>query len=81
MAYFCKFSLPTDITSQHFFVFSPQTFSKFSEKISKLKNPRIIMSTIHGAKGGEADKVLLMQDVTNAALEKNVKSISFPFWN
>jgi len=37
------------------------------EKIDK--NPRITMSTIHGAKGGEADKVLLMQDVTNAALE------------
>jgi DNA helicase-2/ATP-dependent DNA helicase PcrA len=33
------------------------------------KNPRIQMSTIHGAKGGEADKVLLMQDITNAALE------------
>ena len=33
------------------------------------KNPRILMSTIHGAKGGEADKVLLMQDLTNAALE------------
>ena len=33
------------------------------------KNPRILMSTIHGAKGGEADKVLLMQDITNAALE------------
>ena len=33
------------------------------------KNPRISMSTIHGAKGGEADKVLLMQDITNAALE------------
>ena len=33
------------------------------------QNPRIIMSTIHGAKGGEADKVLLMQDLTNAALE------------
>jgi DNA helicase-2/ATP-dependent DNA helicase PcrA len=33
------------------------------------KNPRIIMSTIHGAKGGEADKVLLMQDLTNAAVE------------
>ena len=33
------------------------------------KNPRIIMSTIHGAKGGESDKVLLMQDLTNAALE------------
>ena len=27
------------------------------------------MSTIHGAKGGEADKVLLMQDLTSAALE------------
>ena len=37
------------------------------EKINK--NPRIIMSTIHGAKGGEADKVLLLQDLTNAALE------------
>ncbi len=33
------------------------------------RNPRITMSTIHGAKGGEADKVLLMQDITNAALE------------
>jgi superfamily I DNA/RNA helicase len=33
------------------------------------KNPRIIMSTIHGAKGGEADKVLLLQDLTSAALE------------
>jgi DNA helicase-2/ATP-dependent DNA helicase PcrA len=33
------------------------------------KNPRISMSTIHGEKGGEADKVLLLQDITNAALE------------
>ena len=33
------------------------------------KNPRIIMSTIHGAKGGEADNVLLLQDLTGAALE------------
>ena len=33
------------------------------------KNPRITMSTIHGAKGGEADKVLLMQDITGAAIE------------
>ena len=33
------------------------------------KNPRIVMSTIHGAKGGEAEKVLLLQDLTNAALE------------
>ena len=37
------------------------------EKINK--NPRIIMSTIHGAKGGEATKVLLLQDITNAAME------------
>jgi DNA helicase-2/ATP-dependent DNA helicase PcrA len=37
------------------------------EKINK--NPRITMSTIHGAKGGEADKVLLLQDITNAAME------------
>ena len=27
------------------------------------------MSTIHGAKGGEAEKVLILQDLTNAALE------------
>ena len=33
------------------------------------KNPRIKMSTIHGAKGGEADNVLLLQDLTGAALE------------
>ena len=33
------------------------------------KNPRIKMSTIHAAKGGEADNVLLMQDLTGAALE------------
>ena len=33
------------------------------------KNPRIKMATIHGAKGGEADKVLLLQDITGAAIE------------
>jgi len=37
------------------------------EKINT--NPRITMSTIHGAKGGEADKVLILQDLTNAAIE------------
>ena len=37
------------------------------EKINA--NPRIKMSTIHGAKGGEAHKVLILQDLTNAALE------------
>ena len=31
------------------------------------KNPRIKMSTIHAAKGGEADNVLLLQDLTGAA--------------
>ena len=34
-----------------------------------LKSCYIKVSTIHGSKGGEADKVLLMQDLTNAALE------------
>ena len=33
------------------------------------KNPRIKMSTIHAAKGGEANNVLLLQDLTGAALE------------
>ena len=33
------------------------------------KNPRIKMSTIHAVKGGEADNVLLMQDLTGAAIE------------
>ena len=33
------------------------------------RNTRIIMSTIHGAKGGEADNVLLLQDLTGAAIE------------
>ena len=33
------------------------------------KNPRIIMSTIHGAKGGESENVLLLQDLTGAAME------------
>ena len=33
------------------------------------KNTLIKMSTIHGAKGGEADQVLLMQDLTGAAIE------------
>ena len=37
------------------------------EKINT--NPSITMSTIHGAKGGEADKVLILQDLTNAAIE------------
>ena len=33
------------------------------EKLTK--NPRIILSTIHGAKGGEADNVVLFTDIAN----------------
>tara|TARA_R110002012_G_scaffold64998_7_gene170659 strand:+ start:5046 stop:6560 length:1515 start_codon:yes stop_codon:yes gene_type:complete len=39
------------------------------EKLSK--TPRIKLSTIHGAKGGEADKVLLFPDISKAAVEAN----------
>ena len=31
------------------------------------QNPRIRLSTIHGAKGGEADNVVLFTDITAAA--------------
>jgi len=40
-----------------------------NEKISQ--TPRIILSTIHGAKGGEADNVLLLPDITKSALDNN----------
>lgn len=36
-----------------------------------IKAPRIIMSTIHGAKGGEADNVLLLPDITKSAVDAN----------
>ena len=39
------------------------------EKISQ--TPRITLSTIHGAKGGEADNVLLLPDVTKSAIDQN----------
>jgi len=42
------------------------------EKINR--NPRILLSTIHGAKGGEADKVLVLPDMTKAALDQSDKS-------
>ena len=35
------------------------------------RSPRIIMSTIHGAKGGEADNVLLLPDITKSAVDNN----------
>ena len=39
------------------------------EKISQ--TPRITLSTIHGAKGGEADNVLLLPDITKSAADQN----------
>jgi superfamily I DNA/RNA helicase len=33
------------------------------------------LSTIHGAKGGEADKVLVLPDLTKAALDQGDKNI------
>ena len=39
------------------------------EKITQ--TPRITLSTIHGAKGGEADNVLLLPDITKSALDNN----------
>ena len=40
-----------------------------SEKITQ--QPRITLSTIHGAKGGEADNVLVLPDITKSALDHN----------
>jgi len=34
--------------------------------------PRIKLSTIHGAKGGEADNVILLQDLSYSALQNNL---------
>ena len=39
------------------------------EKISQ--TPRITLSTIHGAKGGEADNVLILPDITKSAVDNN----------
>jgi ATP-dependent exoDNAse (exonuclease V) beta subunit len=39
------------------------------EKITQ--TPRITLSTIHGAKGGEADNVLLLPDITKSAADHN----------
>ena len=42
-----------------------------SNRESFKQNPRITLSTIHGAKGGEADNVLLLPDITKSALDHN----------
>ena len=42
-----------------------------SNKEKMSQTPRIILSTIHGAKGGEADNVLLLPDITKAAVDHN----------
>ena len=39
------------------------------EKISQ--NPRITLSTIHAAKGGEADNVLILPDITKSAVDND----------
>ena len=39
------------------------------EKITQ--TPRITLSTLHGAKGGEADNVLILPDITKSALDHN----------
>jgi superfamily I DNA/RNA helicase len=38
------------------------------EKINKI--PRILLSTIHAAKGGERDNLLVLLDLTNAAIQQ-----------
>jgi DNA helicase-2/ATP-dependent DNA helicase PcrA len=41
-------------------------------KEEKLKQtPRITLSTIHAAKGGEADNVLLLPDITKSAVDND----------
>ena len=42
-----------------------------ANKESFKQNPRITLSTIHGAKGGEADNVLLLPDITKSSLDQN----------
>ena len=39
------------------------------EKFSQ--NPRITLSTIHAAKGGEADNVLILPDITKSAVDND----------
>ena len=39
------------------------------EKITQ--NPRITLSTIHAAKGGEADNVLILPDITKSAVDND----------
>ena len=46
-----------------------KSFALNKEKISQ--TPRITLSTIHGAKGGEADHVLLLPDITKSAVDNN----------
>jgi superfamily I DNA/RNA helicase len=40
-----------------------------NEKITQ--TPRITLSTIHAAKGGEADNVLILPDITKSAVDHN----------
>ena len=38
------------------------------------KKPKVTLSTVHGAKGGEANNVLLYLDLTGKALEEMVRN-------
>lgn len=44
-----------------------------SKGISLSDTPKILLSTIHGVKGGECDNVLLIPDMSNAAYEAYIK--------
>jgi DNA helicase-2/ATP-dependent DNA helicase PcrA len=48
--------------------------SLLKKKENLKKPPRITVSTIHGAKGGEADKVMLLTDISRKGLEEYYKN-------
>ena len=45
--------------------------SMVANKEKNSQTPRITLSTIHAAKGGEADNVLLLPDITKSAVNNN----------
>lgn len=61
---------------EEFTKLKPETltyFRRLLENKTEIKDPRITISTIHGIKGGEADNVVLILDVTSAVY-KNMQS-------
>ena len=51
--------------------------SLLKKKEDLKKPPRITVSTIHGAKGGEADNVMLLTDISRKGLEEYYKKKEF----